>query len=76
MPRVHIQVQDLDSIESLEEMENWDELLGLNGEEPRRDNIGGDPRNRGRGERRFGGSESLARKRDERRKQYSRRRAS
>lgn len=64
MPRVHLYVQDLDAIENLEEQEDWEQLVGLSVADSRRDTRTGD----GRGERRFGGSEALARKRADRRK--------
>jgi hypothetical protein len=65
MPRLHINLHDIDEIEDLEDQENWDALLGIG--DARRD-----ARNtldtRARGERRFGGSEVVARKRADRRK--------
>jgi hypothetical protein len=65
MPRLHINLHDIDEIEDLEDQENWDALLGIGA--ARRD-----ARNtldtRERGERRFGGSEVVARKRADRRK--------
>ena len=66
MPRVHINLHDIDEIEDLENQEDWEQLLGLSSDARR------DPRNgqdtRARGERRFGGSEVVARKRADRRK--------
>jgi hypothetical protein len=72
MPRVHINVHDIDEIEELEEQEDWEELLGLTVGEPRRDLNPGDGRSRNRGERRFGGNEALDRKRADRRKSFAR----
>jgi hypothetical protein len=72
MPRVNIQVHDIDEIEELEEQEDWELQLGLAPADPRRDLIGGEGRNRTRGERRFGGNEALDRKRADRRKTYAR----
>ena len=67
MPRVHINVHDIDEIEELEEQTDWEELIGANAETGRRD-----PRTstdtRTRGVRRFSGADSLDRKRAERRK--------
>ena len=74
MPRVHINLHDIDEIEDLEQQEDWDQLIGLSVGEDRRDQrVGQETRSRngdrGRGgERRFGGSEVVARKRADRRK--------
>jgi hypothetical protein len=69
MPRVHINLHDIDEIADLEEQEDWEEQLGLAITETRRDLSGGaDSPYRARGERRFGGSEKLDRKRADRRK--------
>jgi hypothetical protein len=75
MPRVHINLHDIDEIEELEEQEDWEELLGLQGDAARRDPRVNAPEQRGqRGfrEQRFGGGEALDRKRSERRKQVYR----
>ncbi|HEU5097675.1 MAG TPA: hypothetical protein VFU22_01435 [Roseiflexaceae bacterium] len=72
MPRVHINVHDVDEIEELEEQEDWELQLGLAPAEPRRELAGTDGRNRTRGERRFGGNEALDRKRADRRKSFAR----
>jgi hypothetical protein len=72
MPRVHINVHDIDEIEELEEQEDWELQLGLAPAEPRRELPGPDGRARARGERRFGGNEALDRKRADRRKSFSR----
>ena len=83
MPRVHINLHDIDEIEELEELENWEELLGLADAGQRRDMrpVGTEQRGQrnpdgrkggGFREVRFGGSESLDRKRSERRKQVYR----
>jgi hypothetical protein len=68
MPRVNIHFHDIDAIEELEELEDWEQQLGLATADPRRELLGADSRNRGRGERRFGGAEVQARKRADRRK--------
>jgi len=69
MPRVHINLHDIDEIEDLED---WEELIGL-GAEGRHDSRPAVADQRGsRGgfrEVRFGGGEALDRKRAERRKQ-------
>jgi hypothetical protein len=73
MPRVHINLNDIDEIEELEGQEDWEELIGVAGKA--RDNrpASTDGRNqRGFREQRFGGSEALDRKRSERRKQVFR----
>ena len=72
MPRVNINVHDIDEIEELEEQEGWERQLGLDVAVPRRDLYGSDSRNRPRGERRFGGAEALDRKRADRRKRFAR----
>ena len=72
MPRVNINVHDIDEIEELEEQEGWERQLGLDVAVPRRDLYGSDSSNRPRGERRFGGSEALDRKRADRRKRFAR----
>ena len=82
MPRVHINLHDIDEIEELEEQEDWEELIGLPDGSQRRDMraVGADQRGQrnpdgrkgGFRELRFGGSESLDRKRSERRKQVYR----
>jgi hypothetical protein len=66
MPRVNINLHDIDEIEELEEQEDWEQLLGVGAAGHRDARNGQDSRNRG--ERRFGGSEVLARKRADRRK--------
>ena len=74
MPRVHINLHDIDEIEELEDQEDWEQLIGLSVGEDRRDGrVGQDTRARNGdrargGERRFGGSEVVARKRADRRK--------
>jgi hypothetical protein len=75
MPRVHINLHDLDEIEKLEDQENWEQLLGLAADGQRREArpITADQRGqRGFREQRIGGSEALDRKRSERRKQVFR----
>jgi hypothetical protein len=69
MPRVHIHLHDLDEIEDLEEHEDWETILGAG--DGRRDSHGVEE-TRARGERRFGGSEVIARKRADRRKSVHR----
>lgn len=64
MPRVHIKLQGIEEIEELEQQDDWEQQPGLY-----RDARGGlEERARERGERRFGGSEVIARKRADRRK--------
>ncbi len=70
MPRVHINLHDIDEIEDLEDQEDWEELIGVSGD-GRRD-LRGAVETRARGERRFGGSEVVARKRADRRKNVNR----
>ena len=71
MPRLHINLHDVDEIEDLEDQADWEKVLGLAGAETRRETRPvADPR--GRGERRFGGSEAIDRKRAERRKKVTR----
>ena len=65
MPRVHIHLHDIDEIDDLEDQEDWEALIGIG--DGRRDARNGEE-NRSRGERRFGGSEVVARKRADRRK--------
>ena len=72
MPRIHLNLHDIDEIEELEEQEDWEELIGLQDAVQRRDARIAGPEQRQRGgfrELRFGGSEALDRKRSERRKQ-------
>lgn len=68
MPRINIHLHDLDAIEELED--DWDALSGLDAEAAPRDTreVGG----RDRGPRRFGGADTIDRKRAERRKQVYR----
>jgi hypothetical protein len=77
MPRVHINLHDIDEIEELEELENWEELIGLADAGQRARAVGADQRSQpnpagrkggGFREQRFGGGESLDRRRSERRK--------
>jgi len=71
MPRVHINLHDIDEIEELEERADWEETIGVDAEQVRRDDRqAGD--SRGRGVRRFGGADALDRKRAERRKSFAR----
>jgi hypothetical protein len=76
MPRVHINLHDIDEIEELEQQEDWEELIGLQGAGQRRDTRVAGPEQRGQRngfrELRIGGSEALDRKRSERRKQVYR----
>ena len=72
MPRIHINLHDLDEIEDLEQQEDWEELIGLASADQRRDPRLTGPEQRGqRGVRelRIGGGETRERKRNERRKQ-------
>jgi hypothetical protein len=71
MPRVHINLHDIDEIEELEEQTDWEAQIGVYAEHPRRD-VRPATDNRGRGVRRFGGADALDRKRAERRKSISR----
>jgi hypothetical protein len=74
MPRVHINVQDINEIEELEDQEDWVEQLGLANSDSRRVSPN-DPSARGNGQRRevrFGGAESLERRRNDRRKRIHR----
>jgi hypothetical protein len=67
MPRVHINLHDIDEIDELEEQADWEEVIGVDAEQARRDaRQAGD--SRWRGVRRFGGADSLDRKRADRRK--------
>jgi hypothetical protein len=66
MPRVHINLHDIDEIEDLEDQEDWEQLIGVAVGEHRDARNGQESRSRG--ERRFGGSEVVARKRADRRK--------
>lgn len=68
MPRIHIPAYDLDTIEDMEEQEDWEAVIGRTAPDARRDGRSADTR----GERRFGGADSLARKRADRRKNVSR----
>jgi hypothetical protein len=71
MPRVHINLHDIDEIEDLEEQADWEELIGVDAEQMRRDERQpGD--SRWRSVRRFGGADALDRKRAERRKSFAR----
>ena len=81
MPRVHINLHDIDEIEELEELEDWEQLIGLPDAGQRTRAAGTDQRGQpnpsgrkssGFREQRFGGSESLDRRRSERRKQVYR----
>ena len=74
MPRIHINVQDIDDIEDLQEQEDWELQLGLAVPTQR-------PETRDRFEtqrygqrrvQRLSGAEALDRKRSERRKQVVR----
>ncbi|HRC75255.1 MAG TPA: hypothetical protein PLO33_06220 [Kouleothrix sp.] len=68
MPRVHLPIYDLDAIDELEEQDELGDRVRLNTADSRRDTRTSD----GRGERRFGGAEALARKRADRRKNVTR----
>lgn len=72
MPRLHIHVHDIDEIADLEDQAEWEAQLGRGTDQRRELNTTTDTRNRGRGERRFGGSEALDRKRADRRKHVGR----
>jgi hypothetical protein len=77
MPRVHINLHDIDEIEELEDQADWENLIGVNVEQARRDvRPAADSRGRRErrfgDERRFGGADALDRKRTERRKSISR----
>ena len=76
MPRVRINLHEIDTIEDLEEQEDWEEQIGLRQPGARYTaRLNSETRDRGRAERRelrFGGTETRDRKRDERRKQISR----
>lgn len=76
MPRVHINLHDLDEIEELEQQEDWEKQIGLNGIGQRRDVRDSAEARAGRGaehrELRFGGAEARDRRRAERRKQIAR----
>ena len=67
MPRVHINVHDIDEIEELEDQADWEALIGAGAENAHRENRTSTD-TRTRGERRFGGADALDRKRAERRK--------
>jgi hypothetical protein len=74
MPRIHIHVQDIDEIEELEDQEDWEQQLGLVNGDVRRLSPN-DPSACGQGQRRefrFGGAESLERRRNDRRKRIHR----
>jgi len=74
MPRIHINVNDIDEIEELEQQANWEQRLGLDTAGHRRElrPETGQRNQRGFREQRFGGGEALDRKRSERRKQVFR----
>jgi hypothetical protein len=78
MPRVRINLHDIDAIEELEEQEDWEELIGLHDADQQREiqrYSGAQERRRQHGrprELRFGGAEALERRRAERRKQIAR----
>jgi len=75
MPRVHINLSDIDDIEDLEQRDDWEQLIGRESSGKGRElrPAGADVRGqRGFREQRFGGSEALDRKRSERRKQVFR----
>lgn len=59
MPRVHIHLHDIEEIEELEQREDWEQQLGLDGQDPRREL---------RRDGNFGGAEARERRRAERRK--------
>jgi len=75
MPRVHINLHDIDEIEELEQQEEWEKLIepasAVKGREVRPSSADGRGQ-RGFREQRFGGGEALDRKRSERRKQIFR----
>jgi hypothetical protein len=71
MPRVHINLHDIDEIEDLEDQSDWEELIGLAGANPRRDALTSTD-TRPNGVRRFGGADALDRKRADRRKSFNR----
>jgi hypothetical protein len=72
MPRINIHVHDLDEIEDLEEQEDWEELIGLHGDHTRREAQQSSSETRDRRRVTRGSVEALARKREERRKHFSR----
>ena len=71
MPRVHINLHDIDEIEELEEQTDWDELIGLADATSRRD-ARTSTDTRPNGVRRFSGADALDRKRADRRKSINR----
>ena len=71
MPRILTHLHDIDEIEELEEQADWEELIGIDAEQTRRDERqAGD--SRWRSTRRFSGADALDRKRAERRKNVAR----
>jgi hypothetical protein len=77
MPRVRINLHDIEEIEDLEDQEDWEELIGLYDSDQQRAAPRVNPQERGRGngaprENRFGGTEVRDRKRSERRKEIAR----
>jgi hypothetical protein len=72
MPRINIPAHDLDEIEDLEEQEDWEELIGLRGAHSRREAQQATVEARDQRRAARGSVEALARKRAERRKQFSR----
>ena len=73
MPRVHINLNDVDEIEDLEQQEDWEDLIGVASKARDSRPASNDGRGqRGFREQRCGGSEALDRKRSERRKQVFR----
>lgn len=71
MPRLRINLHDIDEIADLEQQEDWERQIGQHEPEPPRPA----ERDRARGgsrELRFGGSEARDRKRSERRKEIAR----
>ena len=70
MPRVHIHAHDIDEIEELAQSD-WEELASADPAAARRETrLSIDTR--GHGVRRFGGADTLDRKRADRRKSFSR----
>jgi hypothetical protein len=68
MPRLQINLRDIDEIEELEEREDWEEQIGLRSGDERRDALLGSQELAARRRNARGGADKLAARRSDRRK--------
>jgi hypothetical protein len=72
MPRVHIQVQDMSEVEELEDLAEWEQLIGLRSDDERQRAQQGSREMRDQRRIARGSTEALQARRSERRKSIRR----